>query len=173
MLKKFILLLCLVAPMALVAQDKIAHINFQEVMSKMPELKDVEAKLATKSETLQKGIQALQTEYQTKLEEYGKKVEAIQKDTTAVSESEIMDAQKELQQLQERIQTRSESAQAEYEKYYQELLTPIHERIRKAIKDVGDEQNYKYIIEASALLYTGSSATDASKQVKTKLGIVD
>lgn len=173
MLKKLILLLCLCAPIAMVAQDKIAFVNSQELLFKMPELKDIESKLATKRETLQKSMEAIQTEYQTKLEEYGQQLEKFQKGDTTVSEAAIQDAQKNLSQLQERYQTYAESSQAEYEKYQGELFAPVQEKMRKAIKEVGDEQKYQYIIEAPALLYIGSSAIDASKFVKSKLGIVD
>lgn len=173
MFKKLILLLCLVAPVALVAQEKIAFINSQEVFMKMPELKDVESKLATKGESLNKTVEALQTEYQTKVEEFNKQLEEFQKDSTKVSEADLMDAQKALQQLQERIQTRQENAQAEYQKYQQELIAPLHEKMGKAIREVGAENNYQYVLDASALLYTGSNAIDATKLVKSKLGIVD
>lgn len=173
MLKKLILLLCLVAPIALVAQEKIAFINSQEVFMKMPELKDVESKMAVKGETLNKSVEALQAEYQTKAEAFQKKLTDFQNDSTSVSETDLQDAQKELQQLLERIQTRQENAQAEYQKYQQELIAPLHEKMSKAIKEVGTEQNYQYILDGASILYTGSSAVDATKQVKTKLGIVD
>lgn len=174
MLKKFILLLCLAAPLALVAQDKIAYVSSQEVMSKMPELSDMETKMAAKQETIKKSLEGIQTEYQTKLEDYGKKLEAFQKGGDAtISESELMDKQKELTQLQERYETFAQNSQADLEKFYNSLMAPLQEKVRKAIKDVGDEQGYLYIIDAPALLYINPSAIDASKHVKAKLGITN
>ena len=173
MFKKLILLLCLVAPLTLVAQEKIAFVNTQEIFAKMPELKDAESKLATKGEALNKTIQALQTEYQSKLEAYSKKLEAVQKGDTTITEGDLQDAGQELSQLQERIQTRQENAQAEFSKEQQTLIAPLQEKMMKAIKEVGDENGFQYVFDSAALLYTGSSAIDASKQVKTKLGIVD
>lgn len=173
MLKKFILLLCLVAPLALVAQEKIAYVSSQEIMFKMPELKDMETKMATKEETIKKSLAGIQTEYQTKLEEYGKKLEVFQKGDGTITEAQMMDSQKELTQLQERYETFAQTSQAEMEKYYNELLAPINEKVRKAIKAVGDEQGYTYILEAGSLVYVSPSAVDASKHVKTKLGITE
>lgn len=172
MLKKTILLLCLLAPVVLMAQDKIAYVNTNEIMSQLPEMKEVQTKLQAKGESLQKTLQAIETEYQTKLEVYQQKLEKFNKDST-VTESEIIDGQKELAQLQERFETHGQSIQAEYQRYQQELIAPIHEKVGKAIKDVGDEQHYQYIFDAAALLYTGSSAVDAGKLVKTKLGITE
>ena len=48
---------------------------------------------------------------------------------------------------------------------------PIQQKLQDAIKAVGDEKGYTYIIDPAALLYTGSSAVDATPFVRTKLGL--
>ncbi|EGK00255.1 MAG: OmpH family outer membrane protein [Prevotella sp.] len=166
MFKKLILLLIVIAPMSMFAQDKIAYINANEIFSKMPELKDVETKLAAKSETIKKNAAAIEAEYT-------KKVEEFQKDTTNLTESILLDRQTQLDGLRDRYQNFVQTSQAEFEKEQQTLITPIQQKMRQAIKDVGDENNYAYILDAATLLHIGSHATDASKMVKTKLGITD
>ncbi|MFC4672958.1 OmpH/Skp family outer membrane protein [Dysgonomonas termitidis] len=166
MFKKLILLLIVIAPMSMFAQDKIAYINANEIFSKMPELKDVETKLAAKSETIKKNAAAIEAEYT-------KKVEEFQKDTTNLTESVLLDRQTQLDGLRDRYQNFIQTSQAEFEKEQQTLITPIQQKMRQAIKDVGDENNYSYILDAATLLHIGSHATDASKMVKTKLGITD
>ncbi|WP_036930769.1 OmpH family outer membrane protein [Prevotella sp. 10(H)] len=166
MLKKLILLLIVIVPMSIFAQDKIAYINANEIFSKMPELKDVETKLAAKSETIKKNAAAIEAEYT-------KKVEEFQKDTTNLTESVIVDRQTQLDGLRDRYQNFIQTSQTEYEKEQQTLLTPLQQKMRQAIKDVGDENNYVYILDAATLLHIGSNAIDASKMVKTKLGITD
>jgi outer membrane protein len=148
------------------AQDKIAYINANEIFSKMPELKDVETKLAAKSETIKKNAAAIEAEYT-------KKVEEFQKDTTNLTESILLDRQTQLDGLRDRYQNFIQTSQAEFEKEQQTLITPIQQKMRQAIKEVGDENNYAYILDAATLLHIGSHATDASKMVKTKLGITD
>ncbi|HMM04501.1 MAG: OmpH family outer membrane protein [Prevotella sp.] len=166
MFKKLILLLIVIAPMSMFAQDKIAYINANEIFSKMPELKDVETKLAAKSETIKKNAAAIEAEYT-------KKVEEFQKDTTNLTESILLDRQTQLDGLRDRYQNFIQTSQAEFEKEQQTLITPIQQKMRQAIKEVGDENNYAYILDAATLLHIGSHATDASKMVKTKLGITD
>ncbi|MFV0312886.1 MAG: OmpH family outer membrane protein [Dysgonomonas sp.] len=166
MFKKLILLLIVIAPMSMFAQDKIAYINANEIFSKMPELKDVETKLAVKSETIKKNAAAIEAEYT-------KKVEEFQKDTTNLTESILLDRQTQLDGLRDRYQNFIQTSQAEFEKEQQTLITPIQQKMRQAIKEVGDENNYAYILDAATLLHIGSHATDASKMVKTKLGITD
>lgn len=173
MLKKVILGVLLMMPIMMMAQEKIAYLNSQEIMFKMPEVKDVEAKLSAKGETLKKSLDAIQAEYQTKLEEYGKKLELFQKGSTDVSESQLLDMQNNLQQLQQRYETHAQTTSAEYDKFQQSLLMPLQQKVQKAIQQVGEEQKYTYIIETSALLYVSESAIDAGKFVKAKLGIKD
>lgn len=168
MLKKLILLLLVIAPVAMFAQDKIAHINSSEILSKMPELKEVETKLATKRETITKRLQAIEQEYQKKLEEF-------RGDTTELSPSVIQDRQNQITNLQQRYEDYLQSSGTEFEQEQQTLFTPLQEKLRKAIKEVGDEHNYTYILDVStgAVAHIGSNAVDASKQVKAKLGITD
>lgn len=173
MLKKLILLVCIVAPMTMFAQEKIAYLNSQEILFGMPEIKSIETQLQTKQETLKKNLDAVQTEYQNKLEAYGTQLEKFQKGDTTIAESAILDAQNELTQLQQRYETLAQASQTEYEKLQQDLLTPVQQKVAKAIKEVGDEQKLTYILEAGSLLYVGSNAIDASKFVKTKLGITN
>lgn len=166
MLKKLILLLLVVAPLSIFAQEKLAYINSQEVFMKMPELKDVETKLAAKSESINKQKEAIEAEYQAKLKEF-------QGSTDEPTQSVVLDRQKQIQQIQERFETFIESSRAEYEKEQQALITPLRQKMVQAIKTVGDENNYTYIFDSAALLHIGTHAIDASKQVKAKLGIVD
>lgn len=168
MLKKLFLLLLIVAPLSVFAQDKLAFVNAEEVFSMMPELKDVESKLATKSEAIRKNAAAIE-------EEYNNKVKAFQNTPTdSLTEAIVLDRQKQLEDLQARYQTFLQTSQQEYEKEQQTLITPLQEKLRKAITDVGSENGYTYIFNAGALLYRDSSkAVDAGSKVKAKLGITN
>lgn len=173
MLKKIVLLALLFAPIAIFAQEKIAYLNSQEIMYKMPEIKDIESKLATKAEAIKKSLEAIQSEFEKKSNDFQANLEKFQSKDPAITEIQLKEAQEELVGLESKWQTYNQTSQAEYEKYQRELLTPIQEKVANAIKAVGDEQKYTYIIDAPALLYVGTSAIDAGKIVKTKLGIKD
>ncbi|MFV0419056.1 MAG: OmpH family outer membrane protein [Dysgonomonas sp.] len=166
MLKKLILLLFIVAPVSIFAQDKIAYVNSQELFMKMPEMKTVETQLATESETIRKNSDAIRAEYNALLEKF-------KADTTQISESLLLDRQNQLEGLQKRFNDYAETSSAEFDKKRQGLLAPLQEKLLKAIKEVGDENNYTYILETGALMYIGTNAVDANKAVKAKLGITD
>lgn len=167
MLKKLILLLLVIAPMTIFAQDKLAYINANEIFSKMPELKDVESKLAAKSESIRKNAAAIEKEYNDLLQKFQNTP------TDSITQSIAIDRQTQLENLQARYQKFIQDSQVELEKEQQTLMAPVQQKMRQAIKDVGNEHNYTYIFDAATLLHVGSSAVDASKMVKTKLGITD
>lgn len=164
MIKKLIILLFILAPLAGYAQEKFAHINTQEIFAQMPELKDIESKLATRQEEIKKNLAEMEAEYQKKLEQFGK-------DTTTVTESILADRQKQIQQIQERYETYAQTSGKEISEYQQQLLAPVQQRLQKAIQKVGADKGYTYIIEAGALLYTSPSAVNIGDAVKAELGI--
>jgi outer membrane protein len=164
MLKKLIILFFIVAPIGVYAQDKLAYINTQEIFVQMPEIKDVESQLATKQEEIKKTLTSMQGEYDKKMEEFKNSKEEP-------SESVLMDRQKQIQDIQSRYETYLETSDKEFQELRQKLLAPLQEKLQTAIKSVGAEQGYTYIIEVGALPYMSASAVDAGKFVKTKLSI--
>ncbi len=162
-----LILLLFILPFSVFAQNKFAYVNVDDIFSKMPELKDVESKLATKNESAKKNIQAMETEFNNKVTEF----ETLTKE--GMSESVAADKQKELQDLQNRYRLFVQNSQQEFDNEQRTLLAPLQEKMMKAIKEVGDENKYTFIFNTAALLHAGSDAIDANPQVKVKLGITD
>ena len=77
----------------------------------------------------------------------------------------------EVQDMQQRMDNFVQVAQQDVAKQQQDLLTPIQQKIQDAIKAVGAEKGYTYIIDPQVLLYQGSNAIDATQFVKAKLGL--
>jgi outer membrane protein len=166
MTKKSVLLLFFVIPSLAFAQNKVAHVDVNEIFSKMPDLKSVETQLASKSEIFNKSLKTMQDEYDAKVNEF-KGMD------TSTSAAILQDKQTEIMSLQNRIEEFVKKSQTEFDQERQKLLQPIQTKIMQAIKEVGDENNYTYTFDLSALLYVNPQAIDAGKQVKAKLGITD
>ena len=167
MLKKLIILFFAIIPLALVAQEsKIAYINSQELFGMMPELNSIEAQLNTKQEQIKKNAAALEAEYNTKLEEF-------QKSSDDVTESILLDRQKQIQQIEERYQSFMQNSQKEVQDLQQKLIAPVQDKLQKAIKAVGEERGYTYILDLATgtIAYHSPTAIDANPLVKAKLGI--
>ena len=103
-----------------------------------------------------------------------------------VNSQEIMMAMPEITAMQETMKQMNDKYAGEMKtmedefqkkqdmnKKQQELLAPIQEKLRNAIKAVGDEKGYAYIIDNNPgiVLYTGNAAIDATPLVKAKLGL--
>jgi len=165
MVKKLILVLLVIAPLTALAQEKYAYVNAQEVLNKMPELGTMENKLVAKQETIKKNMEGMQKEYEDKVK--------LLSDTVNVTQSIMLDRYHQVEQLKERIQTFVSNSEAEYRKEQETLFAPIQQKLQQAISDVGSTSSYTYIFDINMLLYINPKATDATKQVKTKLGITN
>ena len=167
MLKKLIILFFVIAPLALVAQEsKIAHVNIQELFGLMPELTSIETQMNTKQEQVKKNAAALESEYNNKMEEF-------KKSEDEVTEALLMDRQKQIQQIEERYQAFMQNSQKEVQDLQQKLIAPVQDKLQKAIKAVGEEKGYIYILDLSSgtVAYHSPTAIDANPLVKSKLGI--
>lgn len=162
-MKKLFLMLVLALPFALNAQ-KLGYINTQELFSQMPELNQVKLRLDT-----------LQGQYETQLanmqEEFNKKVAAFQSEQATLTDGVKEFRQQELAEMEQRIQLFYQTAQQDIQKKQQEFLAPLHEKMTKAIQEVGNTEGYLFIFDSAAMAYISQEAVDVMPQVKVRLGI--
>ncbi len=151
-------------PLGAFAQDKVAFVYTQEVMVLMPEYKDMQKKLTDLGEKYRKEGQQIDEEFKRKYSDF-----IAQQDS--LTENIRTRRMQELQDMQDRLQNFMQVAEEDMQKQQQTLVAPIQDKLRNAIKVVGEEKRYLYIIEPGALLYMGSNVEDATQAVKTKLGI--
>ncbi|MBR1380857.1 MAG: OmpH family outer membrane protein [Paludibacteraceae bacterium] len=162
-MKKLIIAVLLALPIIASAQ-KFGHINTQELFAEMPEVAQVKLKMDT-----------IQSQYENQLasmnEEFQKKVQDYQTQEATMAEAIKQIRQQELQEMQQRIQLFYQTAEQDIQKKQQELLAPVHEKMTKAIKTVGDREGYTYIFDSAAMVHIGADAVDATPAVKKELGI--
>lgn len=164
-MKKLIVLLFMIIPLGAFAQEvKIAFVNTQEVFMAMPEVSAMEKQMADLNEKYKLELKQMQDEYQKKYSDF-----IAQQDS--LTENIKLRRMQEIQDIQGRMDNFMQVAQQDVQKKQQELIQPVQEKLQKAIKSVGDEKGYTYIIDPAALLYTGSNAIDATSFVRAKLGL--
>ena len=163
-MKKLIITLLLIAPMALSAQ-KFGYINTQELFAQMPELKGVEARLDSLNSQYETLLTAMQEEYQKKLQDYQSKQSTMTEAIRQITEEELYT-------LQQRIQSTYQTAQQDVQKKQEEFLVPVQERMINAIKKVGEDKGFTYILNsATSTVYVGNDAINVMEDVKKELGI--
>lgn len=166
-MKKLIFLLLMILPLGVFAQDlKMAYVNTQEVITALPDFT-----------AMQKALSDMDAKYQSEMkvmkDEYTNKYTAFIAQQDSLTENIKTRRLQEIQDLEERTNNFMQIARQDFEKKQQELFVPIQEKVRNAIKAVGDEKGYTYIVDMNPqiILYTGTTAVDATPFVKTKLGI--
>ena len=166
MLKKTVILMLCALPMFAIAQDKFGHVNSQEILMAMPEFKTIQLTLDTLQTQWENEMVKMREEYLTKIQEFQDKQATMPESIKQARQSEIAD-------LEQRIATFQQTASADLQQRHQELLTPVIEKIRKAIEEVGNENAFTYIFDLSAqsIIYQSPKSNDVTPLVKKKLGI--
>ena len=165
-MKKLIILLVMFLPFRLKAQQaqKIAYVNVGEVMMAMPEADKAEKDLVAFRENLTKELNTMQDEFNKKYQAYVAERDSLTENIRLKRESDLTD-------LQQRTQNYMQQADSEYKAKQEELFKPIQDKVASAIKAVGDEKGYTFIITPEVLLYVNPNAENATAAVKAKLGI--
>ena len=143
---------------------KIGYIDSNEVMNMMPERDSIEVSLMKFEQQLERELRAMATEYQSKITDY-------QNNMATMSNLIKQSKEKEITDLQTRIQEFQQNADQEFSDKRIELLNPLINKVKKAIEDVGKEQNFTYILDSATgvILHVGTSAENVLPLVKAKL----
>ena len=143
------------------AQAKTAHVDVNDLMSKMPAVIDAQNQLKKLSDTYT-------ADYKTMVDEYQAKIKKYDGEATTVTDAVNQTRQTEMQDMAKRISDFQESAQKDIEKKREDLMKPITERVKASIQKVGKAKGYQYVLNAADLLL--SDGPDLTADVKKDLG---
>jgi outer membrane protein len=146
------------------AQTKVAHINTQELIKAMPEMKTAQAELEALSKTYQTDMQGSVTEFQNLQKQY--EAEAKTK-TDEENQKRIL----ELQEKQQRLQQFQADAQKDLQAKEIALLQPITEKAKAAILKVSRAQGFDYVLDSGVGVTILADGKDLLNDVKKDLGI--
>ncbi len=151
---------------------KFGYTDSQKLVQEMPETKKAQEDLKALTEKHTKRFQDMQAEYQKKYQELVENSQLVDASPEKWDELTMQDKQQELMSLQQRMQSYEQSAQKAISDKQVELLTPITEKVQKAIKDVAEEGGYTMIFDEATLLYISKTqAIDVTDAVKKKLAV--
>lgn len=165
---KLLLSLILMVTMAVGMQaQKFGYVNTQEMFQNIPEIKEANSNIETYKAQLQKKGQEMLQSLQTKYEALERK-----RAQGELSPKQLEVEAQQLQQEEMAIGKFEQESMDNINKKSETLLSPIRDRIQKAIDDVAAENGYTYIFDygMGIILYADKS-TDVSALVKAKLGM--
>ncbi len=124
------------------AQAKVAHINVEELMTAMPEMKAANTQLENYGKTFE-------TEYKAMVEEYQAKIKKYDQEAATVSDAINETRTQEVQEMGARIQQYQQNAGKEIQKKREEILKPILEKAKNAIQKVAKDKGYQYVLDST------------------------
>ncbi|WP_326983897.1 OmpH family outer membrane protein [Chryseobacterium sp. MYb264] len=157
------------------AQQKIGHVNSDDVFNNLPEAKTAEASLDTYTKTKQSEIEKLITSYQTKLKAAQDKEKTISEANKEAVIKELTAAQTELQELGKSIESTRTKAAQDISQKQNELFAPIQKKVAGMISTVAKEKGLAYVFDVatsqgnSQIAYL-DGGEDITPDVKSKLG---
>jgi len=143
------------------AQAKTAHVDVNELMSKMPAVLDAQNQLKKLSDTYT-------AEYKTMVEEYQGKLKKYDAEASTVTDAVNQTRQQEVQDMAKRISDYQETAQKDLQKKESDLMKPITDKVKASIQKVGKVKGYQYVINAADLLL--ADGPDLTADIKKDLG---
>lgn len=162
-LKHFLVAAILTFGIQNVAQaQKVAHIDFEELVASMPETLKMQSDLEKLGKTYGEEITTAQKNLKAKIDKYT--AEEVSQ-TQAQNEARI----KEVQTDQAKIQQLQQVAQQEIQQKRNTALEPIIKKAQDAIDEVAKAKGISYVLDAKALIV--KEGEDLSDTVKSKLGI--
>lgn len=167
MFKKILLVAALILPMLASAQTlKIGLVDSADIIQKMPEtaaaqqqVNDVQKKYESEYKNLTDEMNRLVTEYK-----------AMKPDELAAIKER---KERDIEDYQQKIQQFLQNADQDTQTMYNNLMTPIIQKVRTAIEAVGKEGGYSMIQDKNPQLtiYYAAPVVDITPDVKAKLGI--
>ena len=164
--KIFVAVIVAIASITSYAQTlKFGTVNLDEVMQAMPETSVLERELSTRTQNFQNQAKSMQDEFQSKYQAYVEQHDSLDELTLGVREDE-------LRSLQQRAEQYQQTAYQQIAQYREQQLAMIQEKLFKAIRAVGDREQYVAIFPINdATYYSATQTTDVTAIVKTELGI--
>ncbi|WP_333599349.1 OmpH family outer membrane protein [Flavobacterium sp.] len=143
------------------AQAKTAHVDVNELISKMPAMLDAQKQLEKLSATYD-------AEYKTMAEEYQNKIKKYDQEASTVTDAVNQTRQTEVQDLVKRITDYRDNAQKELQKKEADMVKPLMDKIKASIAKVGKAKGYQYVLNVADLLL--ADGPDLTADVKKDLG---
>ena len=155
------------APVPTIVQmQHFGYCSYNELLQSMPEYAGAMVKLENLKKTYDNELSRAEEDFSRKFYEF---VEG-QKN---FPDNIMLKRQKELQQLMEESMQFKDEAKRLLNQAEEELMSPLHRKLKEAMQEVGLQHNYAYILNTDNNAYpfvnTTGEAEDCSELVKAKL----
>ena len=167
MFKKIIIALAFAIALPIVASaQKFGTVNVEPIIVDMPEYKEMQNQMNEASKKYEDEFSKLRDDMQKKYTEF-QTLDADPNTPQQIKERRLA----EIQESQNKIEQFRQVASQDLQTKQQQLMAPIEQKVMEAIKAIGQEGGYTFILPEGVAAYSGKDVTDVSAQVRTKLGL--
>ena len=163
-MKKIIIMLMLLAPMATFAQ-KFGHVDTDAIVQSLPDYSRAKGEIEAVAKQYENELQASQDEFQRQAEDYDKK-------KSSMNATQQQETEQKLQEMYAKVQQQAQQSQQEFQKAQQEKMQPILTKVRQAIETVAKSGGYVYVMDVasgSVLYINDTISKDLTAEVKAQL----
>lgn len=147
---------------------KVGYADVDYIFSQMPEAKQIDAELKSLQAQLKNQIDSKIQKFQTELKQY-------QEQGAAMIDAVKQNTERELTQQQQNIEKLQQDAQTTIQNKQTQLMTPVYDKVGKAIEAVAKENGFSFILNQQiggldVILY-GDDKMDISDLVLKHMGV--
>ena len=166
-MKKLFLILMVMTSVDAMAQ-KFALIDMEYILKNVPAYERANEQLNQVSKKWQAEVDALTQEAQTLYKNYQSEAVFLSAEQKTLREDAIVAKEKEAAELKRKYF----GPEGELYKKRESLMTPIHDEIYNAVKDISDMKGYSLILDraSDAGIIYANPKIDISNEVLSKLG---
>ncbi len=143
---------------------KFAHVDYGAIMKEMPGVDSIQKAILDYQQELESVGQQMADEFKKKQEDYQKL------STTTTSAAILKVKEDELRKLYERLQDFVSSSEMDIQNKQMELIRPLQDKLKEAIKVVAENGKYNYVFDVTMCAYH-TDTDDITAAVKKELGI--
>lgn len=120
------------------AQQKIAFVNLDSIVSKLPETK-------SKLQIIESYGKQLQAQLEKKTAQFQQKQKQLQETAASLSLILLEEKKQELEKLRGDIISMQQSSRERFDKKQQEIFSPIYKKVNKMVADFAKVEKYDFI----------------------------
>lgn len=150
------------------AQIKVGYMNTQEVLNQLPERERVEKELQAFISDKQDQLSERATEYQDAVADY-------QSNQADMTQQEMENREQELTEMRTSLDEFDQSLRSQIQQKRQELLSPLLDRVDKAIAAVAESEGLDFVLNEATnsgnplIFYASANQINITEQVVSRL----
>ncbi len=145
--------------------QKFGHVDTEALFYAMPEVKNIQSQLQSKSKEYENQLQSLYGQYETLIND-------IQTNGSTWMQAVLEQKYKDAYALEERVVALEKKAQEDLANLEAKLLQPVEQKAYNAIQQVATANGYSYVLDSSlGVFLVLPESDDLTNMVKSQLGI--